>query len=462
MLPMSLAQIAEVVQGQMHQVPDPDAVVTGPVVVDSRQAVPGSLFVAFVGERVDGHDYAIAAVTAGAVGVLASRPAAGPAIVVPNVLDALCALTSWTARRMSATARIGVTGSSGKTSTKDLLGQVLCRLGPTVATAGSQNNEIGVPLTVLSAPSDTKYLVLEMGARGIGHLSYLTGMVPLDVSLVLNVGSAHAGEFGGREATAQAKGELIEALEPDGAALLNADDPLVAAMASRSEAPVTYFGCSPQADIRAENVALNERGQPRFDLVTPAGKAPVTLQLLGVHQVSNALATAAVAHTLGMGTAEIADALSCAVATTGSRMQLHERADGVTVIDDAYNANPDSVAAALRALTSMGGADRRTVAVIGEMRELGADSAAEHRAVGELAGGLGVDVVVGVGGGEAGQVVAGAAAKGAVTHLTADRGAAADLLAGLLEAGDLVLVKASLGAGLQALVRDLLDKTTGR
>ncbi|MCF3142181.1 UDP-N-acetylmuramoyl-tripeptide--D-alanyl-D-alanine ligase [Streptomyces platensis] len=461
MLPMSLAQIAQVVQGRLHQVPDPDAVVAGPTVIDSRQARDGCLFVAFVGEQVDGHDFASAAVAAGAVGVLASRPVAGPTIVVPNVLDALRTLTSWTAQKMPGTTCIGVTGSSGKTSTKDLLGQVLCRSGSTIVTAGSQNNEIGVPLTVLGAPSDTEYLVLEMGARGIGHLSYLTGMVPLDVSLVLNVGSAHAGEFGGREATAQAKGELVEALSSDGTALLNLDDPLVAAMASRSKAPVTYFGCSPQAHIRAENVALDERGRPRFDLITPAGNAPVTLQLLGVHQVSNALATAAVAYTLGMGTAEIADALSCAVATTGSRMQLHERADGVTVIDDAYNANPDSMAAALRALTSMG-AGRRTVAVIGEMRELGAESPAEHRAVGELAGGLGVEVVVGVGGGEAGQVVAGAAAKGAVTHLTADRGAAADLLAGLLETEDLVLVKASLGAGLQALVRDLLSESTGR
>ncbi|MEU8782039.1 UDP-N-acetylmuramoyl-tripeptide--D-alanyl-D-alanine ligase [Streptomyces sp. NPDC048637] len=462
MLPMSLAQIAQVVQGRLHQVPDPDAVVAGPTVIDSRQARDGCLFVAFVGDQVDGHDFASAAVAAGAVGVLASRPVAGPAIVVADVLDALRTLTSWTAQKMLGTTCIGVTGSSGKTSTKDLLGQVLCRSGSTIVTAGSQNNEIGVPLTVLGAPSDTEYLVLEMGARGIGHLSYLTEMVPLDVSLVLNVGSAHAGEFGGREATAQAKGELVEALSSDGTALLNLDDPLVAAMASRSKAPVTYFGCSPQAHIRAENVELDERGRPRFDLLTPAGKASVTLQLLGVHQVSNALATAAVAYTLGMGTAEIADALSCAVATTGSRMQLHERADGVTVIDDAYNANPDSMAAALRALTSVGGADRRTVAVIGEMRELGAESPAEHRAVGELAGGLGVEVVVGVGGVEAGQVVAGAAAKGAVTHLTADRGAAADLLAGLLRPGDLVLVKASLGAGLQALVRDLLDESTGR
>ncbi|MGW2055917.1 UDP-N-acetylmuramoyl-tripeptide--D-alanyl-D-alanine ligase [Streptomyces sp. NPDC001840] len=459
MLPMSLGQIAEVVGGRLHRVPAPDAVVTGPAFVDSRLAVAGGLFVAFGGERVDGHDFAVQAVAAGATGVLVSRPVAAPAIVVPDVLEALGALTSWTARNMTGITRIGVTGSSGKTSTKDLLGQVLARLGPTVATAQSQNNEIGVPLTVLGAAPGTEYLVLEMGARGIGHLSYLTGLVPLDVSLVLNVGSAHAGEFGGREATAQAKGELVEALGPDGAAVLNADDPLVAAMASRSKAPVTYFGRGARADIRAENVRLDDHGRPGFELHTPAGRAPVVLGLLGEHHVSNALATAAVAHTLGMATAEIADALNGAVATTGSRMQLHERADGVTVIDDAYNANPDSMAAALRALASMG-TGRRTVAVIGEMRELGPGSAADHRAVGELAGGLGVDIVVGVGGDEAGQVVAGAAEKGAATYRAADRAAAAELLAGLLRSGDLVLVKASLGAGLQALVRDLLDGPT--
>jgi UDP-N-acetylmuramoyl-tripeptide--D-alanyl-D-alanine ligase len=220
---------------------------------------------------------------------------------------------------------------------------------------------------------------------------------------------------------------------------------------------VTYFGRSATADVRAEDVQLDEHGRPRFQLRTPTGQAQVELQLLGEHQVSNALATAAVAHTLGMTAERIADALSAAVATSGSRMQRHERPDGVTVIDDAYNANPDSMAAALRALTSMG-AGRRTVAVIGEMRELGTQSVMEHRAVGELAAGLGVDVVVGVGGEDAGYVVAGAAATGTTAHLTADPATAVGLLNGVLISGDLVLVKASQSAGLQALVRDLLAR----
>jgi UDP-N-acetylmuramoyl-tripeptide--D-alanyl-D-alanine ligase len=431
------------------------------VIVDSRRAAAGSLFAAFAGERVDGHDFAAEAVAGGAVGVLASRAVQAPAIVVADVLAAVAALTAWEARTATRTTRIGVTGSSGKTGTKDLLGQVLSRLGRTAATEGSQNNEIGVPLTVLGAAPDTEYLVLEMGARGVGHLAYLTGLVPLDVALVLNVGAAHAGEFGSREATARAKGELVEALGPDGTAVLNADDALVAGMAARSKAPVTYFGRSATAGVRAEDVRLDGHGRPRFQLLTPTGQAPVQLRLLGEHQVSNSLGAAAVAHTLGMTAIQIADALSGAVATSGSRMQRHERPDGVTVIDDAYNANPDSMAAALRTLPAMG-TGRRTVAVIGEMRELGRQSMAAHRAVGELAGELGVGVVVGVGDEEAAQVVAGAAAKGTVTYLAADPAAAAKLLDGLLTVGDLVLAKASQSAGLQALVRDLLAKAPSR
>ncbi|RNG26228.1 UDP-N-acetylmuramoyl-tripeptide--D-alanyl-D-alanine ligase [Streptomyces botrytidirepellens] len=455
MLPMSVAQIAEVVQGDLCRVPDPGTVVAGPAIIDSRQATPGSLFIAFAGQHLDGHDFAGTAVAAGAVCVLASRPVQAPAIVVPDVQRALGQLAAWTIHGMTGITRICVTGSSGKTSTKDLLEHVLARMGPTVATHGSQNNEIGLPLTVLRASHDTRYLVLEMGARGAGHLTHLTELVPPDIALVLNVGAAHVGEFGGLEATAQAKGELVEALAPGGVAVLNADDPLVAAMAVRSAAPVLLFGHATEAQFRAEAVQMDTGGRPHFELHTPDGKASVGLRLLGEHHVANALAAAAVAHTLGMTTAQIAEALSSAVARTGSRMQLHERADGVTVIDDAYNANPDSVAAALRALAAMG-LGRRTVAVLGEMGELGDQSAAEHRAAGVLAGQVGTDVVVCIGGRDAAEMVAGAAQTGAVTHLVPDPAAAESLLRGLLTAGDLVLVKASLAANLQTLVQILI------
>ncbi|PZG48861.1 UDP-N-acetylmuramoyl-tripeptide--D-alanyl-D-alanine ligase [Spongiactinospora gelatinilytica] len=453
MLPMSLGRVAEIVAGKLHEIPDPSMLVAGPVIVDSRRVVPGSLFAAFRGERADGHDHAVAAVGSGAAAVLASRPVPAPAIVVDDVQAALNALTHWTARAIPAVTRIGITGSCGKTSTKDLLGQILDRLGPTVATQGSQNNEIGVPLTVLSATTATRYLVLEMGARGIGHLRHLTGMVPLDVAVVLNVGTAHAGEFGSRQATAQAKGELVEALDTDGAAVLNADDPLVAAMEARSAAPVVWYGRGSSAQVRAIDVRITG-GRPRFELHTPEGRATVELPLVGEHHVSNALAAAAAAFRLGMPTGQIAEALSTAAATSGSRMQVHERPDGVTIVDDAYNANPDSMAAALQALVSMA-AGRRTIGVLGDMRELGAESAGQHRAVGELAARLGVDIVVGVGAWEAAAIVAGAADGGTTAHLVDGQQAALRLLSQVVREGDVVLVKASHGAALDALARDL-------
>ncbi|MFG3224703.1 UDP-N-acetylmuramoyl-tripeptide--D-alanyl-D-alanine ligase [Kitasatospora sp. NPDC048194] len=459
MQPMSLGTIAEVVDGRLEQVPDADAIVTGPLVVDSRKVTPGALFVAFDGERADGHDYAAGAVAAGAAGVLGSRPCGATAVLVSDVLAALAKLTRWQTARMHGVTRIGVTGSSGKTSTKDLFAQVLARAGVTHATAGSQNNEIGVPLTVASCPADARFLVLEMGARGIGHLTYLTDMAPLDVAVVLNVGAAHAGEFGSKEDTAKAKGELPASLTAHGLAVLNADDALVAPMAARTSAQVVFFGRCETAQIRATDVSLDEGGRAAFLLTTPAGQARVQLQLLGDHHVSNALAVAAVAHHAGLAPAEIADALSHAVASTGSRMQRHDRPDGVTVIDDAYNANPDSMAAALRALAAMR-AGRRTVAVLGEMRELGAGSAGEHRTVGALAAELGTDIVVAVGDGDAAHTAAGARDGGAQTHLVTDRQAAARLLDDLLRPGDLVIVKASLSAGLQALVKDLVAAPT--
>ncbi|WP_030277618.1 UDP-N-acetylmuramoyl-tripeptide--D-alanyl-D-alanine ligase [Streptomyces sp. NRRL B-24484] len=455
MQPMTLAQLAEVVDGRLDEVLDPAAVVDGPLVVDSRQVVPGALFVAFEGEHVDGHDFAAAAVAAGAAGVPGSRPCGAPAVLVDDAMEALAKLTRWQSARMTGVTRIGVTGSSGKTSTKDLFAQTLSRAGATHATAGSQNNEIGVPMTVAACPPDTKFLILEMGARGAGHLTYLTDMVPLHVAVVLNVGAAHADEFGSKEDTAKAKGELVASLAADGLAVLNADDPLAAPMAARSAAPVLLFGRTEAAQIRATDVTIDTDGRARFMLTTPAGQAPVALRLLGEHHVSNALAVAAVAHHIGMAPAEIATALGNAVAATDSRMQRHDRPDGVTVIDDACNANPDSTAAALRALAAMCG-ERRTLAVIGEMRELGAAAVAEHRAIGALAAELGTSVVVAVGDQDAAAVAAGAEDGGAETHLVPDRAAAAGLLEKLLHPGDLVIVKASLSAGLQALVKDLL------
>jgi UDP-N-acetylmuramoyl-tripeptide--D-alanyl-D-alanine ligase len=455
MLSMSLAQIADITRGAMCRVSDPTVAVTGKAVVDSRQAERGDLFAAFAGVHVDGHQFAEQAVAAGAVGVLASREVPVPAVVVPDVTEALGALAAWSAREMQGVTRVGVTGSSGKTTCKDLLAQVLGGMDDTVATEGSQNNEIGVPLTVLRANPSTRYLVLEMGARGIGHIAYLTRMVPLEVAVVLNVGAAHAGAFGDLEATAQAKGELVESLADDGIALLNADDPRVAAMASRTRAGIVTFGRGPGAQVRARDVGLDYLGRACFQLYVPGSRPqPVALRLLGEHQVWNALAVASVAHALEMPPQDIASRLSSATMASGSRMQRHERADGVVIIDDAYNANPDSMRASLRALAGMRASGRR-VAVIGEMRELGSASAAQHEAVGELAGALGIDVVIAVGENDAVAVADGAAGTGANVRLVPDPKTALTELEELLKGGDLVLVKASRDSGLRALAADL-------
>ncbi|MFI0899524.1 UDP-N-acetylmuramoyl-tripeptide--D-alanyl-D-alanine ligase [Streptomyces sp. NPDC020983] len=470
MIPLSLAEVARAVGGSTHDIPDAAVMVTGPVVRDSREVVPGALFVAFAGERVDGHDFAPGAVAAGAVAVLAARPLGVPAIVVDDVQAALGALARHVIERLGATV-VALTGSAGKTSTKDMLAQVLQRIGPTVWTPGSLNNEIGLPLTALQADADTRHLVLEMGARGIGHIAYLTGLTPPRIGIVLNVGSAHIGEFGGKEQIAQAKGEMVEAL-PDahagGVAVLNADDPLVRAMADRTKARVVFFGESEHAQVRASGVALNERGQPVFTLHAPTGCADVTLRLYGEHHVSNALAAAAVASELGMPVGEIATALSEAGSLSHWRMEVTERPDGVTVVNDAYNANPESMRAALRALAAMGRPAQarggRTWAVLGKMAELGGEALAEHDAVGRLAVRLNVSKLVCVGGQEAAWLQMGAYNEGSwgeeSVHVS-DAEAAIDLLRAELRPGDVVLVKASRSVGLEAVALALTEDGVG-
>lgn len=466
MIALSLAEIASVVGGQTYDISDPSVQITGPVVRDSREVEPGSLFVAFVGERVDGHDFA-AQVVEGAPPPY-WRP--GPSV---------CPRSSWTTSRRPSEPSPAMSSSGsarpswpspapcGKTSTKDLIAQVLRRKAPTVFTPGSLNNEIGLPLTALSATEETRFLVLEMGARGIGHIRYLAGLTPPKIGLVLNVGTAHIGEFGGREQIAQAKGELVEALPEEGAAILNADDPLVRAMASRTKARVILFGESGEADVRAENVRLTESGQPAFRLHTPSGASDVTMRLYGEHHVSNALAAAAVAHELGMSADEIAVALSEAGSLSRWRMEVTERPDGVTVVNDAYNANPESMRAALRALAAMGGASRargRTWAVLGKMAELGDEALAEHDAVGRLAVRLNVSKLVAVGGREASWLQLGAYNEGSwgeeSVHVS-DAQAAVDLLRNELRPGDVVLVKASRSVGLEWVAQALLEGAEG-
>lgn len=450
MIPLPLARVAEITSGALNGLADPAAVVRGPVVIDSRAAGPGSLFVAIKGERADGHDFARQACEAGATAVLATRSVEAPAVIVSDPLAALAALANAVVTGLPGATVVGVTGSAGKTTTKDLLAGLAARIGPTVAPVGSYNNEIGHPLTVLKADESTRFLVLELSARNVGHIAYLAGIAPPRIGVVLNVGTAHLGVFGGKEAIARAKGELVEALPADGVAVLNADDPLVRAMAARTDARVTYFGRSPEADVRAEDETLDPAGRASFTLRTPSGSAQVRLRLYGAHTVENALAAAAAAYELGLPVATIAEELSAAEPRSRWRMEVTERPDGVTVINDAYNANPDSMRAAFGSLAVIG-EGRRRFAVIAALRELGEDGPALNEDLGRLASGADLEALVVVGE-DAGPVLAGAPDA---IHVP-DAAAAARELSGRLAPGDVVLVKGPRAAGLERVAEAIL------
>jgi UDP-N-acetylmuramoyl-tripeptide--D-alanyl-D-alanine ligase len=456
MIELALSEIAELTGGVLH---GEDVQVTGTVVIDSRAAGSGSLFVALMGENSDGHDYASVAVAAGAAGVLGQRPIEDvPTVVVPDTVEALGLLARGVLRRLTDTTVIGVTGSSGKTSTKDLIAQVLSGHGSTVAPAGSFNNEIGHPLTVLKAGRDTRYLVLEKSARGVGHIAYLTRIAPPRIGVVLNVGTAHLGEFGSQAVVAEAKGELVEALTGEGTAILNADDPLVRAMAARTAAKIVLYGRVPDATIRATDEWYDEEGRVRFSMVTPEGTLPVSLRLHGAHAVSNALAAAAVARETGMPLHEITEALSEAVQVSRWRMEVTHRADGVTVVNDAYNANPESMRAALDALGRLS-RGRRSYAVLGAMAELGTASVAEHEKIGQHAARSGVTALIAVGTAAA-PLLEGAKQVGSWTGECVqvdDVATAAAVLGERLRPQDVVLVKGSRVAGLERLAQALLE-----
>ncbi|MGI8418018.1 MAG: UDP-N-acetylmuramoyl-tripeptide--D-alanyl-D-alanine ligase [Nakamurella sp.] len=453
MIPLTLDEVARLTAGSRR---GDDVLIDGPVVTDSREAAAGSLYVARIGEYADGHDFAPAAAAAGAVATLGLRPIDGmPTVVVPDVQLAFGLLARGVLDRCRGLAVVGITGSSGKTSTKDMLGQLLQRAGETVAPIGSLNSEVGVPLTVCRITPTTRFLVAEMGASGVGHIAYLTGIAPPRIGIVLNVGMAHVGEFGSVAAIATAKAELVQALPADGLAILNADDPVVSAMASVTAARVIRVGAATDADVRATDVRLDEFGRASFT-VTRAGRTDleVRLGLYGAHQVGNALAVVACADELGVPDETIVSGLAAAKPISRWRMEVHTLPSGVTLINDAYNANPDSMAAALRALAQMG-AGRRTVAVLGEMRELGEQSAAAHSGVGRLAAELGIDALIVVGPGAAG-IAAGAGkcvdSKGVDGVDTVDDvDSAYLLLRDSMREGDVVLFKSSRDSGLRYL-----------
>ncbi|KRE92304.1 UDP-N-acetylmuramoyl-tripeptide--D-alanyl-D-alanine ligase [Nocardioides sp. Soil774] len=455
MIEMSLHEVADVVGGVAHG----EATVTGGAFLDTRTPEPGGLFVALAGEHVDGHDFAAAAGEAGAVAVLGSRPTALPTVVVDDVTEALGLLARHVLDRLPDVVVLAMTGSQGKTGTKDYLAHVLSAEGPTIATRGNFNNELGVPLTVLRATPETRFLVVEMGARGVGHIARLCRIARPRIAAVLNVGTAHIGEFGSREAIAVAKGEIVEALAPDGTAVLNADDDLVRAMASRTRATVTTFG-GPGADVAVDEITTDDLGRQSFELAHRGSFATVHLAQVGSFQWRNAAAAAAMALAAGLDLDTVADALADAVPASRWRMEPGERSDGLVVLNDSYNANPESVRAALDTLAGIGArSGRRTVAVLGEMLELGDGAVEAHRAVGAYAAEVGVDLLVTVG--PAAAAIAeghsGAGARG-VTIPTAGRDAATEWLRHNVSAADVVLVKASRGAALEVIADELLEE----
>ncbi|GAA3719594.1 UDP-N-acetylmuramoyl-tripeptide--D-alanyl-D-alanine ligase [Terrabacter ginsenosidimutans] len=445
MIALSLSEIRDLTGGQVHGTETPEAVIIdGSVSTDSRDCGPGSLYVARVGETADGHDFVGSAVTAGAVAALTSRPVEGvPCVVVDDVQTAFGLVARGVIDRAPELRVIGVTGSSGKTSVKDLLASVLTSVAETVAPVNSLNGEIGVPLTVCRVTPTTRFLVAEMGARGVGHIDYLTRIAPPQVAIVLNVGSAHIGEFGSRENIARAKSELPRAVPAEGLSILNADDPLVAAMASDLTSRVQLVGLAPEADVRAEDVRLDERGRAAYTLVCAQGTAPVALRQSGAHHVGNSLAVAAAALELGLSLDQVVAGLGAAKAVSRWRMEITDRPDGVVVVNDAYNANPDSMRAALDAVAAMHVAGERW-AVLGGMLELGPDSDAEHASVGAYAASLAFDHVVAVG--EGARPLADAFPG---SEWVPDTDAAHDLLAPRLRAGDVVLLKSSRDSGLR-------------
>nr|WP_231492548.1 UDP-N-acetylmuramoyl-tripeptide--D-alanyl-D-alanine ligase [Glycomyces sp. NRRL B-16210] len=446
---MSLAQVAAAAGGELSATADPEAVVTGGVEYDSRKAGPGGLFLAIPGARADGHDFAAKAHAQGALATIATRPIDTPAIYVDDAVAALTRLARHVAAASKATI-IGVTGSNGKTSTKDLIGQLCARLGPTVATEGNFNNELGHPYTVCRVEPDTEFLVLELAARGVGHITELCEIAPPSIGAVLNVGISHLDGFGDIETTARAKSELPRFLAADGAAVLNADDHRVAAMAAHTKAEVLTFGVEAPADFAATEVDPRD-GRHAFTLRTPGGAAEVRLGLWGGHHVHNALAAAAVLWRLGADAESIAAGLSEATRKSERRMDVFTRDDGTTVIDDSYNANPASMGAAVRALGQLPTEGRR-IAVLGLMADLEALEASCHRRLGEQAREAGVDEVIAVGEGTE-PIVEGATggnthhspdgADGVTATHVPDQAAAIALLRTRLRPGDAVLVKGS-------------------
>lgn len=464
MIELSLHEIAEAVNGELRG--SGGLRITGSVETDSRLVTPGALFIAKPGETTDGHLFIDAAAKAGAVAALVERftDASLPQIKVTDVVAALGDLAKFVLaeiRRETDLQVIGITGSNGKTTTKNMLREILGRQGETIAPIESYNNEVGAPYSMLQTTRNTKYLVVELGADGLGSIDYLAQIAKPNVAAILKVGLAHVGEFGGIESTAAIKAELAQALEPKDLLILNADDGYVREMADKTAASVQWFGTASDASFRASNQSVSIDGTD-FTLHWPDGQeSDVRLQIIGEHHVMNALAAAAVATALGVTHSAIIEALESMPLAERWRMQLTKRDDGVTVINDAYNASPESTRAALQSLAQLGKSGRRTIAVLGEMAELGDQAREQHDAIGRVVVRLNIDQLVVVG------------QKAKLIHMGAEQEGswggeskffesideALHYLREMLVSGDIVLIKSSKSANLRYLGDDLLEVT---
>ena len=462
MISVDAKQLATILSAQL--IGDENLTVTGSAETDSRLVSFGSIFFAKPGEQADGHDFVEDAKARGAAVVVVEHPVDVDIVqlVVSNTVDALGILAAWLIGELKANGRlkvVGITGSNGKTTTKNMLRAILSQIGNTIAPIESFNNKVGAPISILRADLTTDFLVVEMGAEGVGSIAYLAKMARPDIAVILKVGMAHAGEFGGIETTAKIKGELAEAVGEGSALVLNADDGMVAAMKDRTKATVHWFGTSSDAQYWASDISLSKVGTS-FVLHWPDGEATgVQLAILGEHHVLNALAAATVSSLLGATKSQIVEALEAMELAERWRMQRFVRPDGVTIINDSYNASPDSMKAALQTLAQLGRMGSRTIAVLGEMAELGEYSRHEHDSIGRLVVRLNIDQLVVVGDG-AKLIHMGASQEGSwdgESKFFPSIAEALDYLRGILTDGDTVLVKSSKSANLRFLGDDLME-----
>ena len=465
MIPLTLEEISVAINAASHNL-DSNLNVTGKVVIDSRIVSQGDLFVAINGEKVDGHDFCHEAIKKGAIAVVSSKELVGiPTLLVkegnaasknvdqPTVI-ALGKLASYLLMKLPNIFKIAVTGSSGKTTTKDLLFDLGNLIGPTVAPVGSYNNEIGMPQTILECDEKTKVLILEMGAREVGNIKKLCQIAKPDTSILLNIGSAHIEIFGSRELILKTKSEIIECLNAEDVAVLNHEDETFSKQ--KTKAKVVSFGLN-GADVSAKNVVLNDKAQASYELEFEGKVSQVNLKLVGAHQVSNSLAAAAVFLKKGLDIDLVAKTLSNSVAKSKWRMQVEVNSKNVTVINDSYNANPESMKAAIRTL-KQAGADKKTFIIVGEMLELGSDSKQMHEEVADLIQKLDVKktLVVGNGAKIVSDYLSNNAYKGRL-EFCMDIDSAISKTKEMVEINDVVLVKASRAIGLERVANALMN-----